>query len=246
MTFLALYFSSRDRLANSASRAGLASAYSAARRRTSPIATALKLASTLIQTNDKSVNTGKIINAGNSPKRTKISGVTNISSAKTIRLVTKSSCAKNCVRSAGFAKAVATRRCCSKYITVPKQASSSISAHSHSSSGLVATSFRPSHRLPPMATSSSAVIAPLAAPRRPSQTMMITQHTIKPAESSKSAGTPILFTETAVSVGPASAPNVPPAAMKPKSRLACSLFHKSTMKLQNTDTAKRLKTVTQM
>ena len=45
--------------------------------------------------------------------------------------------------------------------------------------------------------------------------------------------------------GPSSAPAVPPAPMKPKRRLPCSLVKMSAMKDQNTAIAKRLKTLTQ-
>src|SRR5207237_6440273 len=49
----------------------------------------------------------------------------------------------------------------------------------------------------------------------------------------------------AVSVGPASAPQLPPAEKKPKRRAACSGWNKSTMRLQKRDTTNRLKTLTQ-
>ena len=48
-----------------------------------------------------------------------------------------------------------------------------------------------------------------------------------------------------VMIGPRSEPAVPPAPMKPKRRLACSLLKRSAMNDQNTATAKRLKTLTQ-
>ncbi len=48
-----------------------------------------------------------------------------------------------------------------------------------------------------------------------------------------------------VIAGPASAPAEPPAAMKPKRRLPCSLVQRSAMKDQNTETANRLKTLIQ-
>src|SRR5258705_231166 len=57
---------------------------------------------------------------------------------------------------------------------------------------------------------------------------------------------PIRGARSAVTVGPTSAPALPPAAMKPNSRRACSSRHTSAMKLQNTDTTKRLKTLSQM
>ena len=48
-----------------------------------------------------------------------------------------------------------------------------------------------------------------------------------------------------VITGPRSAPAVPPAPMKPKRRLPCSLVKRSAMNDQNTATANRLKTLTQ-
>src|SRR3990170_672056 len=48
-----------------------------------------------------------------------------------------------------------------------------------------------------------------------------------------------------VSAGPASAPALPPAAMTAKRRLPCSEENRSAMNDQNTDTAKRLKTLIQ-
>src|SRR6056297_1856654 len=51
---------------------------------------------------------------------------------------------------------------------------------------------------------------------------------------------------TAVTAGPARAPAVPPAAMKPNRRLAWALLKISAMKLQKTETMNRLKTLVQM
>ena len=48
-----------------------------------------------------------------------------------------------------------------------------------------------------------------------------------------------------VITGPSRAPAVPPAPMKPNSRLPCSLVKRSAMNDQNTATANRLKTLTQ-
>ena len=53
---------------------------------------------------------------------------------------------------------------------------------------------------------------------------------------------PIRFENSAVSAGPTIAPAVPPAEMKPYKRRASSVFHRSAMKLQNTETANRLNT----
>lgn len=66
------------------------------------------------------------------------------------------------------------------------------------------------------------------------------------AESGSSLAGPISGASRAASIGPAIAPVLPPAAMKPYSRRAWSLRYRSAMKLQNTDTTKRLKTLTQM
>src|SRR5450756_2548375 len=48
-----------------------------------------------------------------------------------------------------------------------------------------------------------------------------------------------------VMTGPSSAPAVPPAPMKPNSRLPCSASNRSAMNDQNTATANRLNTLTQ-
>ena len=66
-----------------------------------------------------------------------------------------------------------------------------------------------------------------------------------PAETSSIERTPTSVTKPAVSAGPASAPTVPPAAMKPYSRFACAVSNRSAMKLQNTLIANRLNTLTQ-
>ena len=65
------------------------------------------------------------------------------------------------------------------------------------------------------------------------------------AETTSSGATPMMFTSVAVSVGPASAPQVPATAMTGNSRLACSTLQMSDMKIQNTDTTNRLNTLTQ-
>ena len=56
---------------------------------------------------------------------------------------------------------------------------------------------------------------------------------------------PISVTRPAVSEGPASAPAVPPAAMKPYRRCAWLVAKMSASRLQNSDTANRLNTLTQ-
>ena len=74
--------------------------------------------------------------------------------------------------------------------------------------------------------------------------------TSAPARSAAATGNrltgPIRGARSAVTAGPTSAPALPPAAMKPNSRRACSSRQTSAMKLQNTDTTKRLKTLSQM
>src|SRR5207245_9335521 len=68
----------------------------------------------------------------------------------------------------------------------------------------------------------------------------------KPQESNSRFAVPSGAASKAVSVGPASAPQLPPADTKPKRRSACCGRNKSTMRLQNSDTTNRLKTLTQM
>jgi hypothetical protein len=48
-----------------------------------------------------------------------------------------------------------------------------------------------------------------------------------------------------VMTGPSNAPAVPPAPIKPNSRLPCSAVNRSAMNDQNTATANRLNTLTQ-
>ena len=55
---------------------------------------------------------------------------------------------------------------------------------------------------------------------------------------------PVSCARSALSAGPRSPPVVPPAAMKPNSRLPCSVLHTSAMTLQNTETTNRLNTLT--
>jgi len=55
---------------------------------------------------------------------------------------------------------------------------------------------------------------------------------------------PTLSTKRLLNIGPRMAPMLPPAAMKPKTRLAEPDRQASTMTLQKTDTMKRLSEVT--
>ena len=61
-----------------------------------------------------------------------------------------------------------------------------------------------------------------------------------PADTSSRLAVPSLSAASEVSAGPAMAPQLPPAAMAPYRRSACALDQRSAMKLQNTDTTKRL------
>src|SRR5512143_3049400 len=88
--------------------------------------------------------------------------------------------------------------------------------------------------------------APAAIRQRTSRWMHRTAHPRKAAESKSRLVGPQGKTSAAVSAGPAKAPAVPPAAMTPNRRLACSVVKMSAMKLQNTETMKRLKTLVQM
>ena len=53
----------------------------------------------------------------------------------------------------------------------------------------------------------------------------------------------MLLTNSAAAPGPSNAPSVPPAAMKPNKRFACSLERISSMKLQNTEISSRFTTL---
>ena len=67
----------------------------------------------------------------------------------------------------------------------------------------------------------------------------------KAAETSSRFAVPSGAAASAVIVGPAMAPQLPPAAMAPYRRAACAASNRSAMKLQNTDTTNRLNTLTQ-
>src|SRR6266566_5298585 len=67
----------------------------------------------------------------------------------------------------------------------------------------------------------------------------------KPQDTSSSFAVPRAAASDAVSAGPASAPQLPPAEMKPNSRAACSGRNRSVIRLQNTETTNRLNTLTQ-
>src|ERR1700704_2494546 len=67
----------------------------------------------------------------------------------------------------------------------------------------------------------------------------------KPQDTSSKFAVPSGTASKAVSVGPTSAPQLPPAERKPNRRAACSGRNKSAMRLQKRDTTNRLKTLTQ-
>ena len=67
----------------------------------------------------------------------------------------------------------------------------------------------------------------------------------KPQDTSRSFAVPRPAASDAVSAGPASAPQLPPAETKPNSRAACSGRNRSVIRLQNTETTNRLNTLTQ-
>src|SRR5690606_3283265 len=65
------------------------------------------------------------------------------------------------------------------------------------------------------------------------------------ADTSSSGATPIMPTRPRVSPGPATAPQVPASAISGNRRRDCATLQMSVMKIQNTDTTNRLKTLTQ-
>ena len=66
-----------------------------------------------------------------------------------------------------------------------------------------------------------------------------------PAEISISVLVPTALTSSAAIAGPPIVPTVPPAAMKPNSRLACVRENVSAIRLQNTEMMSTLKVLTQ-
>src|SRR2546427_2136585 len=74
--------------------------------------------------------------------------------------------------------------------------------------------------------------------------MQTTARPRKPQDTSSKFAVPNGAASNAVSVGPASAPQLPPAERKPNRRAACSGRNKSTMRLQKSDTTNKLKTLT--
>jgi hypothetical protein len=67
----------------------------------------------------------------------------------------------------------------------------------------------------------------------------------EPAATSRSAAVPNGIASCDASQGPAIAPNVPPTAITPKSRLLCSSEKRSTIRAQKTIVAKKLNTLNQ-
>src|SRR5258706_463606 len=86
--------------------------------------------------------------------------------------------------------------------------------------------------------------APVPAPRM-SAAMQRSARPRKPQDTSSRFAVPSGAASRAVSVGPARAPQLPPAERKPNRRTDCSGRNKSAMRLQKSDTANRLKTLTQ-
>src|SRR5438093_4759199 len=75
--------------------------------------------------------------------------------------------------------------------------------------------------------------------------MQTTARPRKRQDTSSKFAVPNGAASSAVSVGPASTPQLPPADTKPKRRSACSGRNKSSMRLQKSDTTNKLKTLTQ-
>src|SRR4029077_18713248 len=64
------------------------------------------------------------------------------------------------------------------------------------------------------------------------------------ADTSRRLAVPSGAARTAVKVGPASAPQLPPAEMKPNRRAACAGWNRSAIRLQKSETTNRLNTLT--
>ena len=76
--------------------------------------------------------------------------------------------------------------------------------------------------------------------------MQITAASRKQAEIGSNKAGPISGAALVVINGPAIAPVLPPAAIKPNRRRAWVLVNRSAMKLQNTETTNRLNTLSQI
>ena len=86
---------------------------------------------------------------------------------------------------------------------------------------------------------------PCTRDQRPSRTTHTIATPSNAAATTSSGATPISSTRLRVMSGPAIAPAVPPSAMTGNRRRACCWSQMSAMKLQNTDAANRLNTLTQ-
>ena len=102
----------------------------------------------------------------------------------------------------------------------------------------------PAHVLPPIGSSSRICTTSSGARSRAGN--RITHNTassISTAEISSRFAVPMVGANRAVAAEPSTEPSVPPTAMKPNSRLACSLRNESAMNAQKIDTTNRLKTL---
>src|SRR5438309_11058669 len=105
----------------------------------------------------------------------------------------------------------------------------------------------PDQVVPPMESPGSAGVrvVPADAPaRRTSAWMQTSARPKKPQDTSSKFAVPSGAASKAVSVGPASAPQLPPAERKPNRRAACRGRNRSGMGLEKGDTRNRLKTLT--
>src|SRR5258706_5040725 len=103
---------------------------------------------------------------------------------------------------------------------------------------------------PPMESPGSAGVraVPADAPapaRRTSAVMQTSARPRKPQDTNSKFAVPNGAASKAVSVGPPSAPQLPPAARKPKRHAPCSRRDKSARRLRKSDPKNRLKTLNQ-
>src|SRR5215467_3521810 len=106
---------------------------------------------------------------------------------------------------------------------------------------------RPDHVVPPIESTAGAASgagSPGASALRTSARMHTTASPRNPQETSSRFAVPRGAARNAVSVGPARAPQLPPAEMKPNRRAACAGRNKSAIRLQNSETTNRLNTLT--
>jgi hypothetical protein len=159
-------------------------------------------------------------------------------------LTARSTAAKSDARVAGSGNAAATLRARLKYRNVDPTEKSSICPAIPSRKGERTVSRKPASAEPPTgspsrrgASGASGAARRAHAASRPAHCALASRRS---AERRMRPATPTRPASQATAADPRSAPALPPAETKPKSRLACPLVKRSAMKLQKTETTNRL------